>query len=112
RSLDNGSSYVPISPDLTTNRADAQLVYSTITALEIAPADTNRYYAGTDDARAWRTTNRGSTWTDISAGLPTRWVTHVTTDPTNASVVYVTLSGFTLDESAAHVYRSVDAGDH
>jgi hypothetical protein len=112
RSTDNGRTYLPISPDLTTNRTDALLVHSTITTLEIARADTNRYYAGTDDARVWRTANRGLNWTDISAGLPTRWVTHVASDPTNASVVYVTLSGFSLGESAAHVYRSIDSGDH
>ncbi|HKA23653.1 MAG TPA: FlgD immunoglobulin-like domain containing protein, partial [Candidatus Eisenbacteria bacterium] len=87
-------------------------VYSTITTLEIARADTSRYYVGTDDAKVWRSTNRGASWTDISAGLPTRWVTHVASDPTNASVVYVTLSGFSLDELAAHVYRSLDGGDH
>src|SRR6185369_6891455 len=112
RSTNNGQTYLTISADLTTNRTDAQVVYSTITTLEIAKADTNRYYVGTDDAKVWRTTNRGASWTDISAGLPTRWVTHVASDPTNASVVYVTLSGFSLDESIAHVYRSIDGGDH
>jgi len=112
RSTNNGQTYLTISADLTTNRTDAQVVYSTITTLEIAKADTNRYYVGTDDAKVWRTTNRGANWTDISAGLPTRWVTHVASDPTNASVVYVTLSGFSLDESVAHVYRSIDGGDH
>ena len=112
RSTDNGQVYLTISPDLTTNRADAQVVYSTITTLEIARADTSRYYVGTDDAKVWRSTNRGASWTDISAGLPTRWVTHVASDPTNASVVYVTLSGFSLDELAAHVYQSLDGGDH
>ena len=112
RSTNNGQTYLTISTDLTTNRTDAQVVYSTITTMEIARADTNRYYVGTDDAKVWRSTNRGTSWTDISAGLPTRWVTHVASDPTNASVVYVTLSGFSLDESIAHVYRSMDSGDH
>jgi photosystem II stability/assembly factor-like uncharacterized protein len=112
RSTNNGQTYLTISNDLTTNRTDAQVVYSTITTMEIAPGDTNRYYIGTDDAKVWRSPDRGATWTDISAGLPTRWVTHVASDPTNANVVYVTLSGFSLDEAAAHVYRSIDSGDH
>jgi hypothetical protein len=34
----------------------------------------------------------------------------VTPDPLNPQVVYVTLSGFNLDELAAHVYRSADRG--
>jgi hypothetical protein len=100
-----------VSGDLTTNRGDALLTYSTITTLEIAPADTLTYYVGTDDAKVWRTVNGGSTWTDISAGLPTRWVTRVASDPRDAHVVYVTLSGYSLDEHAAHVYRSVNGGD-
>jgi photosystem II stability/assembly factor-like uncharacterized protein len=112
RSTDNGLTYVPISPDLTTNRPGSEQVYSTITTLEIAPADGNRYYVGTDDAKVWRTTDRGANWTDISAGLPVRWVTHVASDPTNANVLYVTMSGYSLDEHVAHVYRSTDGGDH
>jgi len=111
KSLDNGAGWAPISGDLTTNRGDALVVYSTITTLEIARADTNTYYAGTDDARVWRTTDAGQSWTEITAGLPTRWVTRVATDPRDARVVYATLSGFSLDERAAHVYRSADGGD-
>jgi hypothetical protein len=38
-------------------------------------------------------------------------VTRITADPTNAATVYATLSGFSLDEYAAHVYRSVDSGN-
>lgn len=111
RSRDNGFTYSAISADLTTNRTDALVVYSTITTLEIARADTNYYYVGTDDARVWRTKNGGGLWEEISAGLPKRWVTRVAADPANAQIVYVTLSGFQLDELAAHVYRSVNAGD-
>jgi len=110
-SRDNGINYSALSGDLTTNRTDALVVYSTITTLEIARADTLTYYVGTDDAKVWRTTNGGANWTDISAGLPTRWVTHVASDPNDAQTVYVTLSGFSLDEAIAHVYRSTNGGN-
>ena len=111
RSQDNGASWTPISGDLTTDRGDALLTYSTLTTLEIAGADTSTYYAGTDDARVWRSTDAGQSWTEITAGLPTRWVTRVASDPRDARIVFVTLSGFSLDERAAHVYRSADGGD-
>jgi hypothetical protein len=39
-----------------------------------------------------------------------RWVTRVTADPAIGGTVYVTLSGFSLDEAAAHVYRSTNNG--
>ncbi len=110
RSTDNGISYTPISGDLTTNTPTIQLVYSTITTLEISAADTNTYYAGTDDAKVWRSINRGGVWTDISAGLPMRWVTRVTADPVDPQVVYATLSGFSADDAAPRVFRSANRG--
>jgi photosystem II stability/assembly factor-like uncharacterized protein len=110
RSTNNGQNYSAISSDLTTNNTSSQLVYSTITTIDISPADTNTYYVGTDDAKVWRSTNRGGSWTDISSGLPVRWVTRVTADPVDPQVVYVTLSGFSADEGAAHVYGSADKG--
>lgn len=109
RSGNNGLSYSTLSADLTTNPG-AALVYGTLTTLDISPADTSVYYAGTDDGRVWRTINRGGLWTDVSAGLPVRYVTRVVADPLDPQVVYATLSGFGEDEHLAHVYRSSDRG--
>ncbi len=110
RSLNNGVSYATISGDLTTNNTSSLLTYSTITTLDISAADTSVYYAGTDDGRVWRSTNRGGSWTEISAGLPNRWVTRVTADPLDPQVVYVTHSGFGMDETTPHLHRSSDRG--
>jgi photosystem II stability/assembly factor-like uncharacterized protein len=110
RSTNNGITYSIISGDLTTNNTSALLTYSTITTLEVSPADTSTYYAGSDDGKVWRSINRGGVWTDISAGLPVRWVTRVTADPVDPLVVYVTLSGFSSDESVPRIYRSIDRG--
>jgi photosystem II stability/assembly factor-like uncharacterized protein len=110
RSTNNGVSYAPISGDLTTNNTSSLLTYSTITTLDVSVADTSTYYAGTDDGKVWRSTDRGGTWTDITAGLPVRWVTRVTADPVDPQVVYATLSGFSADEHVAHVYRSANRG--
>jgi photosystem II stability/assembly factor-like uncharacterized protein len=112
RSRNNGVSYAPISGDLTTNNGSSLLVYSTLTTLAISPADTAVYYTGSDDGKVYRSTNSGQSWTDISAGLPVRWVTRVTPDPVDPQGVYVTLSGFGMDEKLSHVYHSTDRGDH
>jgi photosystem II stability/assembly factor-like uncharacterized protein len=112
RSRNNGVTYASISPDLTTNNASSLLVYSTITALAISPADTTVYYSGSDDGKVYVSKNSGQTWNDVSAGLPVRWVTRVTPDPVDPQGVYVTLSGFGMDERLAHVYHSSDRGDH
>ena len=112
RSMDNGSSYLAISGDLTTNNSVGNLVYSTITTLAIAPSNSSYYYVGTDDGRVWRSKNAGALWSNVTAGLPLRWVTRVAADPVNPEVAYVTLSGYNQDDFGAHVYRSSDAGDH
>jgi len=109
KSSDNGLNYASISGDLSTNPVSS-LVFGTISALEISPASSTIYYAGTDDGRVWRSMNSGGTWSEISAGLPVRYVTRMTADPVDAGTVYVTLSGFGEDEHIARIYRSVDNG--
>ena len=110
KSVNNGSSYSIVSGDLTTNPA-ALLTYGTLTTLDISPVSPRVYLAGTDDGKVWRSRDAGATWEDISAGLPVRYVTRVTADAADSNVVYVTHSGFGLDEPLAHVHRSADLGD-
>lgn len=110
RSRDNGLSYTPISPDLTSNNAGSLLVYSTLTTLAVSSVDTALYFSGSDDGRVYRTQNSGGNWINVSAGLPVRWVTRVVPDPVNSQVVYATLSGIGMDEKLAHVYRSTNRG--
>ena len=111
KSTNNGSNYSVISGDLTHNVTPTDLSYaSTLSTIEIAPSNSNVYYVGTTDGRVWRSQNAGANWTEITGTLPIRWVTRVTADPTNAAIVYVTLSGFSQDEYAAHVFRSVNSG--
>jgi hypothetical protein len=110
KSSDNGIHYAPISGDLTRNLEASLSFASTLSTLEIAPSNSSVYYAGTTDGKVWRSQDGGLTWADISAGLPVRWVTRVTADPFDAATIYVTLSGFTLDEPLAHLYRSIDYG--
>ena len=110
RSTDNGKTYSSISGDLTRNLV-SQLAYaSTVSTIEIAPSNSSAYYVGTTDGRVWRSQDAGTNWTEITGTLPVRWVTRVTADPTNAAIVYVTLSGFSLDEYASHVFRSTNSG--
>jgi len=103
-----GSSWSPVSGDLTFGNDGSS--FHTITTLAVSPVEPLIVLAGTDDGRVHISTNGGSLWNEISAGLPERWITRVAADPFDVNTIYVTLSGFRWDEPLAHIYRSVDLG--
>ena len=111
RSTDAAASWTVISPDLTHGSGGVGgAVFGTITTVAVAPSDTRVVYAGTDDGRAWVTRDTGGTWTEITAGLPTRWITHVTVDPADSRVAYLSVSGYRNGDPKAHVFRTVSGG--
>lgn len=108
KSTNGMQSWTVISPDLATAH---RVNLGTITTLDVAKSDPNVIYCGTDDANVWRTTNGGSNWTKINAGLPYRWVTRVAVHPDSANVCYVTLSGYKVDSTGSHIFRTTDFGN-
>ncbi|HIG75387.1 MAG TPA: T9SS type A sorting domain-containing protein [Bacteroidetes bacterium] len=107
KSTNRGVSWTAISPDLTGGPGAGSLVYGTLTTIGVS--DSGRLWAGTDDGRVW-TSATGASWTDVSAGLPERWVTRVTPHPTDPYGAVATLSGFRWGEAAALVYATDDGG--
>lgn len=111
RSTNRAQSWTAISADLTDGNGGLNgYTFGTITALEIAPSDPDVILIGTDDANVWITTNGGSNWLRRDATLPERWVTRTAFDPDDASICYVTFSGFRYDDYQPHVFRSTDYG--
>jgi photosystem II stability/assembly factor-like uncharacterized protein len=108
RSTNRMQSWTPISPDLA--NAHVQNL-GTITTIDAAKSDSNVIYCGTDDANVWVTTNGGANWTKINNGLPRRWVTRVAVHPNNAALCYVTLSGYKVDSTGSHIYRTTNYGN-
>jgi hypothetical protein len=104
----NGAvSWTAISPDL----AKAHIAnLGTITTVDVSKSNPNVIYAGTDDANVWVTTNSGTNWNLINSGLPNRWVTRVTVHPDSANLCYVTLSGYKIDSTGAHIFRTTNYG--
>lgn len=64
--------------------------------------DTSVVYVGTATAGLWKSTNSGSTWTNVTASMMVREVRSILVDPRNASNVYM---GCSLG-----VLHSVDGG--
>ncbi|MBX7043025.1 MAG: T9SS type A sorting domain-containing protein [Ignavibacteria bacterium] len=100
-------SWTAISPDLA-NRHVANL--GTITTVDVSRSNPNVIYCGTDDANVWVTTNGGGNWSKVNSGLPYRWVTRVTIHPDSANVCYVTLSGYKVDSTGSHIFRTTNYG--
>jgi len=107
KTFDRGNSWTPFSDDLTQG---IDQYFHTITTITISPVDPSIILVGTGDGKVQVSTNDGLTWTDVSAGLPNRWVTRVTPDPFDSQTIYATLSGFRWDEPLPHVYKSTDLG--
>ncbi len=102
------SKWNAISGDLTNGSGGG--VYGTISAFAISPTNNQYIYTGSDDGRAYITKNGGSTWTDVSAGLPGFWCTFIKVDRVNPEIAYIGFSGYRYGFTDAHFYRTVNGG--
>jgi hypothetical protein len=115
RSTNMAVSFTAISPSLSNpaSGTDPSYPFGTLTTVAVAKTNPNVIYAGTDDGWLWGTKDLGATWTRFTdPALPTRWVTHLAVDPTNANKAYVTYSGLRNADNNAHVLRTTDGGAH
>lgn len=103
QTADRGDHWAPFSRILT--RAN-------ILTVAVAPGDSNVVYAGTSDARAWRTADGGAQWTEVTGGnFPPRTLHRIVVDPTDADRAYAVFGGFdrqTLKQG--HVFRTENGG--
>jgi photosystem II stability/assembly factor-like uncharacterized protein len=106
-STDLGSSWTPncgaaaTATDLTKGAPD---VLSAIGVERRAGAQV--IYTGSAQGRVMVTRDRGANWTDVTAGLPNRFVESLTIDPANAAIAYLTFGGY----GTGHVFRTTNFG--
>lgn len=102
-----------VSPDLTYGPHQDQKAQlrGTLTTIAVSPADPAVLWTGSDDGRVQVTADGGAHWTDVSEGLPERWITSVTAHLVDPNAAFVTVSGFRWAESEAHVFRTDDLGE-
>ena len=99
RSRDDGANWTAVSSPLDG---------SIISTIEIADADSNRIYVGTENGGIFRSDDRGNTWTANIGGpdLPGFTVTRLASSPSDADIVYATFANF----GVSHVYRTANGG--
>ena len=113
RSMDRGDSWEKISPDLTYNDPDkmGDISYQTIFTISESPLKFGLIYAGTDDGRAWVTRDCGTSWEEISRGLPKRWISRMVASAYDEGTVYMSQNGKRDDDFAAYLWKSMDYGN-
>ncbi len=111
RSLNKAESWESISPDLTKNKKQGNVPFSSISTLAESPIQFGLLYVGTDDGNLWVSKNGGGNWEAINPGLPAnRWVSSVFASPHDKATVFVSLNGYREDEFKTHLYMSADYG--
>jgi photosystem II stability/assembly factor-like uncharacterized protein len=85
----------------------ATLDGSPISAIEIARADRQRVYIGTENGGFFRSLDGGATWSaNLAGSLPGHIITRIAAAPNQANRVFATVGNF----GHAHVFRSDDGG--
>jgi photosystem II stability/assembly factor-like uncharacterized protein len=99
RTRNDGDTWQAVSPVLDG---------SDITAIEVASANSQSVYVGTNNGGVFRSTDGGDFWSgDLSGPLmPGRQITRLKASPTDADLVYATVANF--DNNS--VFRSRDGG--
>jgi len=110
KSTNRAAFWNAISGDLTDGVSNGNLAYNTLTTISVSGINNQVIYTGSDDGNVSVTLDGGDTWTNISGGLPKRWITRVAADPVEENVAYVTISGYRWDEFIPHVLRTDDYG--
>ena len=86
--------------DLTNGAADV------LSVIAVARSNNNVIYTGSRGGRVMTSTNAGVSWTNITAGLPTRSITSITVSHADPALVYLTVSGY----GSGHIFRSINGG--
>jgi len=111
RSVNRAVSWTVISPDLTDGQhLSGSLSFGTLTAIGASHLNENTIYTGSDDGNVQVTFDGGASWTNITNGLPDRYITSIAVSPTDDLIVYVTLSGFSNLDYTPHVFKTEDGG--
>ena len=111
RSMNKGDNWEAISPDLTKNKAQGNVPFSTISTLAESNLKFGLIYAGTDDGNVYVSKNAGGTWERIDNGLPQdRWISSVYPSTHDEATVFVSLNGYRNDEFKTYLFISKDYG--
>lgn len=126
RSLDEGQSWEPISPDLTRNDRSKQgdaggpitrdntsvEYYDTIFTVSESPIQQGVIWTGSDDGLVYVTRDSGKNWQNVTPkGLP-EWtqINSIEASPHDPSVAYFAATSYKQDDYRPYIYKTTDQG--
>lgn len=98
--------WTEISSDLTDPASN--FLRHNISCIAQSPIDSQILAVGTSDAKVWITPNDGTTWIDITEGLPDRYVSHV--HFSSLGNLYVSFTGYRDNDNSPYLFTSDDLG--
>ncbi len=127
RTLNEGTSWEAISPDLTRNDASKLGIsggpvtsdssgaeqYATLVAFAESPLEQGLLWAGTDDGLVQVSRDGGRDWRNVTPpDLPEwSWVGSIEASPHAPGTAFVAATRYKLDDYEAYVYRTADYGE-
>ncbi|MDE3230188.1 MAG: glycosyl hydrolase [Chloroflexota bacterium] len=126
RSLDEGTSWETISPDLTRNDPDklgpsggpithdnsGAEIYCTIFAFRESPHERGVFWAGSDDGLIHLSRDGGATWRNITPSALPEWalISVIEPSPHDPATAYVAATRYKHDDPAPYLYKTSDYG--
>ncbi len=125
RSTDRGTTWRPISPDLTrddparqgwgggpiTNEGAGGEVYGTIFVIHESSHDARTVYVGTDDGLVQLTRDGGTTWTNVTPPMAgDGLVNEIEVSPFDPATVWVAFRRDRVGDPEPYLFRSTDYG--
>ena len=126
RSLDEGNSWQPISPDLTRNDKSKQVssggpitkdntsveYYDTIFTVAESPLTQGVIWTGSDDGLVYISKDNGANWINITPkGMPD-WIqiNAIEASPFDAATAYIAATAYKSDDYKPYIYKTSDYG--
>ena len=109
-----GGTWTSIGPNAyPINKTGQPCGMGRVNALAFHPTDAATIYAGAANGGFWKTTNDGTTWSNISNNLPWLGVSAIVIHPTNPNTIYIgTGDRDGGDAPGIGVFKSLDGGAH
>jgi len=126
RTTDEGKTWETISPDLTANRPERQVIsggpitrditgeehYSTLYVIEESPLEPGVIWTGSNDGPVYVTRDGGQAWTDVTPPdmPPEGRIQHIEPSPHRPGKAYVAGYRYLLNDWRPYLYRTTDYG--